>query len=293
MGIAELWLTFLVAAALIYGLQLYLRGDYSAWETALFLPAYLMSRLLWRVHFTNEPPDAIREGAILAANHRSSIDPMFIQLAARRRVHWMVAKEYCQNIVFGPVLQALQVIPTNRTGTDINSTKIAMSLAKQGKLVGMFPEGRINVTPDPLLPLRAGAAMIAAKASVPIIPIYIQGSPYQETYSVVSPFLIRTRVKVTFGRPILPSTGTGNVNSNGSCQELSSPSSEVKEDAGASEANSVGMEVSLEQSSGNRRSLMNAQSDTLMRGWAQEILVLSGRTDFEVSVGSSAARRRK
>jgi 1-acyl-sn-glycerol-3-phosphate acyltransferase len=64
----------------------------------------------------------------------------------------------------------------------------------------MFPEGRINMTDELLLPGRPGAAMIALQAGVPLLPCYIQGSPYDKT--PWSPFFIRTKVKVVFGRPI-------------------------------------------------------------------------------------------
>ena len=111
LNFSELWLIGLALAALAYGLRLYFRSDYSFVETLLYLPAYLLTRLLWRVHFTNSAPEEIRGGAVLAANHRSSIDPMFIQLAARKRVHWMVAKEYCQNFAFRPILRALKSFP--------------------------------------------------------------------------------------------------------------------------------------------------------------------------------------
>ena len=158
---------------------------HSLWETLLYLAAYLLARLLWRVHFSNQPPQELQRGAVLAANHHSSIDPMFIQLAARRRVHWFVAKEYCQHPILGLLLKPLQVIPTNRSGMDLKATKVAIDYARQGRLVGIFPEGKINVTNDLLLPIRAGAAMVAVKSGAPIVPLYIQGSPYRG--SVLNP----------------------------------------------------------------------------------------------------------
>jgi 1-acyl-sn-glycerol-3-phosphate acyltransferase len=267
---SQIWLIFLATAVLVYAATVYLRSDYSTWESMLYLPAYLLTRLLWRVHFTNQAPLEMRAGAILAANHRSSIDPMFVQLAARRRVHWMVAKEYCQNFAFGPILRALQVIPTNRTGTDINSTKIAMRYASQNRLVGMFPEGRINTTRQPLLPVRAGAAMVAVKAGVPIIPIYIQGSPYLERFSVISPFLLPARVRVTFGKPIYPETECKQVNSR-----------EVESEAAV---------LGLEQAKDNSHVGNNRASDLISR-WAAAIAELAGSPGFEAQVGSSAKRR--
>ncbi len=64
-----------------------------------------------------------------------------MQLAARRRVHWMVAREYCEHPVFGLILGAAQVIPTNRSGMDTAATKAAIRLTKAGRLVACFPRG--------------------------------------------------------------------------------------------------------------------------------------------------------
>ncbi len=200
--LAVLWLSLLVVIALGYLLLQIRRSPYSMWENVLYLPTYLFGRLLWRVHFTNDPPAAMASGGVLVANHRSSVDPFFVQLSAGRRVHWMVAREYCENIIFGPILRALQVIPTNRSGMDTGATKYAIRLARSGRLVGMFPEGRLNHTNDPLLSIRPGAALVALRAGVPLIPLYIVGSPYRR--EVWSPLLMPARVRITFGKPIDP-----------------------------------------------------------------------------------------
>ncbi|QDV24816.1 lysophospholipid acyltransferase family protein [Aureliella helgolandensis] len=200
--VAVAWLGILGVATTGYFIHLVRRSDYGYWESCLYLPTYLMGRLVWRVHFTNNPPPALSSGAILVANHRSSVDPFFVQLAARRRVHWMVAKEYCDHFLFGLILKAVQAIPTNRNGMDTASTKAAMRLTKEGRLVGMFPEGRLNHTSNPLISIRSGAAAVAIRSGVPIIPLYIDGSPYRRT--VWSPLFMAAHVGITFGRPIYP-----------------------------------------------------------------------------------------
>lgn len=197
---AAVWIGFLVAAAVGYAVIQIQRSVYSAYENLHYLPTYLFGRLLWRVHFKNEAPSAIQSGAILVANHRSSVDPFFVQLAARRRVHWLVAKEYCQHAVFGPVLRALQVIPTNRSGMDTAATRTAMRLTREGRLVGMFPEGKLNRTNRLLLPLRSGAALVAIRSEVPMIPLLIEGSPQGD--NVWDPLFMPARVGITFGEPI-------------------------------------------------------------------------------------------
>jgi 1-acyl-sn-glycerol-3-phosphate acyltransferase len=73
--VSLLWLLGLILAALLYAVSLIWRSDYGLWESILYLPTYLFGRLLWRVHFTNTPPPEIKAGAVLVANHRSSVDP--------------------------------------------------------------------------------------------------------------------------------------------------------------------------------------------------------------------------
>jgi 1-acyl-sn-glycerol-3-phosphate acyltransferase len=64
----------------------------------------------------------------------------------------------------------------------------------------MFPEGRINTTDEFMLPGRPGAAMVALRARVPIIPCYIEGAPYGK--GALSPFLMPAIVRLTVGEPI-------------------------------------------------------------------------------------------
>ncbi|MEM8733557.1 MAG: lysophospholipid acyltransferase family protein [Planctomycetota bacterium] len=187
-------------AITLYAISLAKRSVYNVEENFLYIPTFLMGRLLWRVHFTNEAPTELQSGGVLVANHRSSVDPFFVQLSAGRRVHWMVAKEYCNHFAFGPLLKLCQVIPTNRSGMDTASTKAAIRMTREGRLVGMFPEGRLNKTDDALLSFRSGAAVVAEKAGVPIIPLWIEGSPYRQT--VWSPVTMPAHVRITFGAPI-------------------------------------------------------------------------------------------
>jgi 1-acyl-sn-glycerol-3-phosphate acyltransferase len=162
--------------------------------------AWLMVKFQWRATLPGKLPIPDGQGAIIVSNHRSSVDPFFIQVSTRRKVHYMVAREYCVHPAFGPFLRTCEVIPVGRGGVDTAATKMAIRLAASGEMVGMFPEGRINMTDELLLPGRPGVALIALKARVPILPCYIEGSPYNGT--AWSPFLMRARVKVKFGQLI-------------------------------------------------------------------------------------------
>lgn len=265
---AAVWLSFLLGGALIYAWLIARTSDYNFWESALYLPTYLMGRLLWRVHFTNQAPAELKAGAVLVANHRSSVDPFFVQLAARRRVHWMVAREYCEHSVFGIILRWAQVIPTNRSGMDTAATKAAIRLTKLGRLVGMFPEGRLNHTRAPMVSIRSGAAMVAERAGVPIVPLYIAGSPYRR--EVWSPLIMPAHVAITFGTPIFPNTVVSESTTDGESEATAEQG-----DASSTENDEGGM----------------TSAEALILQWGQQVVTLSGHPEFKVELASKRKRR--
>ncbi len=155
---------------------------------------------LWKMRVRGRLPPPEAGGAVIVSNHRSSLEPLFIQALVPRPHHWMIARKYVESPLIGwPVRQA-GAIPVNRAGIDTAATKLAIRYAQSGEVVGMFPEGRINTTDDFMLPGRPGAAMVALRARVPIIPCYIEGAPYGK--GPLSPFLMPAIVRMTVGEPI-------------------------------------------------------------------------------------------
>jgi 1-acyl-sn-glycerol-3-phosphate acyltransferase len=180
-----------------------LRPNFTVPQALLLTCAELLTRLLWRM---GKPPAFPRteRGAVIVCNHRSSIDPFFVQVCCNRPIRWLVAREFCEHPLFRWFLTTCDVIPVNRGGIDTAATKAAIRCVQSGGLIGMFPEGRINITDGFMLPVRPGAVVVAVKADVPVIPCYIKGSPYDGT--PWSPFLMAARVRVQFGCEIHPRT---------------------------------------------------------------------------------------
>jgi 1-acyl-sn-glycerol-3-phosphate acyltransferase len=174
--------------------------QYTISQTFFWLLAHFYARIMWRTKIEGEFPIQGEGNAVIICNHRSSIDPFFVQIALRRVVHWMVAREYCEHPILGFFLRIAEVIPVNRGGIDTASTKAAIRYALNGGIVGMLPEGRINTTDELMLPVRPGAIVVALKTNAPIVPCYIEGAPYRGT--PWSPFLMRARARVRYGQPI-------------------------------------------------------------------------------------------
>ncbi len=175
--------------------------SYSFLQWCFYYLNQLLCRVIWRAKVPDALPLANDQGGVLICNHRSSVDPCIIQIVARRRlVHWLVAQLYQPGTLIGRMLNLFEVISVRRDGTDVSPLRTAIRLAKQGELVGMFPEGTINTTDDFMLPVRPGAVVVALRAQVPILPCYLEGTPYHK-YPWMPVFML-SRVTLKFGPPI-------------------------------------------------------------------------------------------
>lgn len=196
------------AVAVVFGLLLLVlfvawrRSGYTLPEAMCYVLNLFFTRILWRTQVSGPLPIAAGQGAVIVCNHISGIDPLLIQLTTRRKVHWLVAREYVEHWFMGPILSTVGSIPVNRGGVDTASTKQAIRVCQQGGLVGLFPEGRINRTPEMeiLQSGRPGSAFVALKAKVPVIPCYVSGAPYGGT--ALSSFFMTARASVKIGEPI-------------------------------------------------------------------------------------------
>ena len=149
--------------------------------------------------------------AIIVANHTSPVDPVLIwtrHFVNFRRPHlrvigYLTAREYFELPGFvNWVCRAMECIPVDRNGRDMQSVRSALERLKQGRLLGLFPEGRLNEeTPsEQLLVGDTGIAWLALKAAVPVIPIFIENAP--RSPSMVWVFFRRSRVRLIYGQPL-------------------------------------------------------------------------------------------
>lgn len=115
-------------------------------------------------------------GAVLASNHVSYFDFMFVGLAARdkhRLVRFMAKKAVFDNRVSGPLMRAMHHIPVDRTA-GASSYGVAVSALRDGELVGVFPESTISRAFVPRK-LKSGAARMALESGVPLLPVVVWG----------------------------------------------------------------------------------------------------------------------
>src|SRR4051812_46704303 len=105
------------------------RSRMNPFQCLLWAIAFLLCKFLWRTRWLNELPLRDNQGGVIVCNHRSSVDPFFIQTATGRKIHWLVAREYCEHWAFRWFLSACEVIPVRRGGIDTAATKAAIRVA--------------------------------------------------------------------------------------------------------------------------------------------------------------------
>lgn len=121
-----------------------------------------------------------RGGAIVVSNHWALSDPILIALISPRIIHFMAKQELFHNPVARFLLmRGLYAFPVNRKQADMASLRQAMDVLQKGRVFGIFPEGRRSVTGE-LDELERGAAFLALRCKVPIIPIYSDPRTYRK-----------------------------------------------------------------------------------------------------------------
>jgi 1-acyl-sn-glycerol-3-phosphate acyltransferase len=139
--------------------------------------------------------------ALLIANHTCCIDHMLLQACTHRALGFMIAKELYDRPLFRPFCRLIGCIPVLRDGRDLQATRAALRALGEGRVVPVFPEGRITPRSGRVLGEgRPGVAFLALQARVPVIPAYIRGTP--ETNKVWPSYRTPSNARVTFGPPI-------------------------------------------------------------------------------------------
>ena len=139
--------------------------------------------------------------AILISNHTCGIDHLLLQAASRRVLGFIIAQEFYDNKIYHPFCVAIGCIPVKRDGRDQASIRHALRSLKEGRVVAIFPEGKINPSSGrEFHDAKPGAAFIPLRAGVPVIPAYIRGTP--PSNEIVDALITPSRARVVFGDPI-------------------------------------------------------------------------------------------
>jgi glycerol-3-phosphate dehydrogenase (NAD(P)+) len=156
-----------------------------------FIHVYFRLRRTGHAHIPAEGP------VILAANHRSFLDPFVIGCCVRRPIYFMAKRELFEKRLQGWFLNALGAFPLRRGESDEESVTTARAVLDRGDVVVIFPEGT-RIREGSLARPKRGVGRLALETGVPVVPVAVAGTERARRGWRIRP----CRVSVRYGRPL-------------------------------------------------------------------------------------------
>ncbi|MGB3138366.1 MAG: lysophospholipid acyltransferase family protein [Nodosilinea sp.] len=156
-----------------------------------------------RVYGTDQVPKT--GPLIVVANHASDFDPPLLSAAVRRPVSYMAKEELFKVPVLNQAIRLYGAYPVKRGSADRSAIREAIKQLEQGWAVGIFLQG--TRTSDGRIPEpKIGAALIAAKAQVPLLPVSLWGTQriFKQGAAIPRPVPLTLRI----GAPLAPPPST-------------------------------------------------------------------------------------
>src|SRR5258708_6697684 len=138
---------------------------------AILQPAILLWFRVARYAREHVPSEG---GVILAANHKSFLDPFVIGVCVRRPVYFVAKRELFERRWQGWLLNALGAFPVRRGESDEESMETAKQILERGDPVVIFPEGTRIRSGSLGRPTR-GVGRLALEPGAPRVPIALTG----------------------------------------------------------------------------------------------------------------------
>ena len=150
---------------------------------------------------------------IIMANHRSFADPMALAIKVKRyEIRFIGKRELAHGRLKSWLFSGLHMILVSRHATDMDAMRQCMQTLKEGHILGIFPEGTRH-QPEMMQEVESGTAIIALRARVPLLPVYIDGK--------IRPFHI---THIYYGKPMelddLYAQGVNNDTAHQLCQRI-------------------------------------------------------------------------
>lgn len=133
--------------------------------------------LLWRVRVEGREHVPSGGAAVLAANHQSFCDSLFLPLVVPRKVTFLAKAEYFDSPKTAWFFRAVGQIPIRRgSGKEAErALETAADALSDGGLVAIYPEGTRSL--DEFVHRgRTGVARLSRECGVPVVPVGIEGT---------------------------------------------------------------------------------------------------------------------
>ena len=161
--------------------------------TVVYAVVWLVFKIVhpWRVLGNAKMPEG---GVLICGNHTTLSDPLYILLALgnHQQTRVMAKAELMRVPVLGFLLKKAGVFGIDRGKADVQAIKTAMKILRNGDRLLLFPEGT-RVAEGAEGGARSGAAMLATRTGVPVVPVYV---PRKKKWF--------RKTTLVFGEPFVP-----------------------------------------------------------------------------------------
>ncbi len=145
-----------------------------------------------------------RGSCLLVPNHPSEIDPIVLAAALPVRPTYLASRHLEEFPVIFWLMMRFNPILVRRELSDIGAIKACLARLARGEVLVIFPEGRV-IQDQSLGPLHPGAAFVAIRAQVPIVPVALIG--LAKMWPLGARWPRRSRLTIRIGEPMTPPAG--------------------------------------------------------------------------------------
>ncbi|MEZ5379710.1 MAG: lysophospholipid acyltransferase family protein [Acidimicrobiales bacterium] len=169
---------------------------------AVRIVAMFLFKVMFRLEVVGEEHVPTEGGFVLAPGaHRSILDTPLAAATTPRILRYMGAEKYFATPGLGRFLLAVGGFPVERHMADREALRLSELILAAGDPLVIFPESTRYQGPV-VAPIKEGAAFLACRAGVPIVPVGIGGA---ERALPIGGRIIRPRkCTIVIGKPIMP-----------------------------------------------------------------------------------------
>jgi len=158
-------------------------------------------KVVFRVRVVGQERVPTSGAYIVAPSHRSILDVPFAAFITTREIRFLAKDDLWEHPLGARLFDALGAVKVERGTADRGALRVLEAVLAEGSPVAVFPEGT-RASGSEITELFAGAAFLAIKLGVPIVPVGIGGSEHILPKGKVFPRI--HRVAVSVGHPIEP-----------------------------------------------------------------------------------------
>lgn len=164
------------------------------------------AKLFWRLEIVGGEHVPTDRPFVISPVHRSNIDFALVATLTRTRMRYMGKDSLWKIKPLGAIWSVLGAFPVHRGSADREALRLSMSIIEHGEPLVLFPEGTRQQGSE-VQPLFEGAAYVASRTGVPIVPVGIGGS--ERAMPKGSKVFRPVKVVLVVGEPIAPPQAEG------------------------------------------------------------------------------------